>query len=264
MVHPCRPMSRSLEESTEFAYPSRAIASKFRRPKYSTKGAHEGHPQGAPLPIVNLFRLKNRSPRGLFSAIFSELGSNQVVSRVLAQLDAIALPTPPRRGGPCARPPLSLPASFCSQTTIPCPFACSISVPPSQQFHPKQGPGSQKLTIPARAPKMGYIAIMEPKTTPDRNHPSVIPCPPPMLMFAPQTQSSGSHHKSRTLYAQNASFFALWPNLSQLLSFCRTSCPEVVTTLVLSKKMAEYPVTGRKFFAAFHDFIGLYATSTTL
>ena len=52
---------------------------------------HEGHPQGAPLPIVNRFRLKNRSPKGLFSAVLSELGSNQVASRVLAQLDAIAL-----------------------------------------------------------------------------------------------------------------------------------------------------------------------------
>ncbi len=55
------------------------------------KISHEGHPQGVPLPIFNRLRLKNRSPKGLFSAVFSELGSNQVVSRVLAQLDAIAL-----------------------------------------------------------------------------------------------------------------------------------------------------------------------------
>ena len=55
------------------------------------KISHEGHPLGAPLPIVSRSRLKNRSRKGLFSAVFSELGSNQVGSRVLAQLDAIAL-----------------------------------------------------------------------------------------------------------------------------------------------------------------------------
>ena len=48
------------------------------------KICHEGRPQGAPLPIVNRFR------RAVFGG-FSELGSNQVVSRVVAQFDASAL-----------------------------------------------------------------------------------------------------------------------------------------------------------------------------
>ncbi len=53
--------------------------------------SHEGRPQGAPLPIANRSRLKDRSPEGLYSAVLSEWGLNQVVSRVLAQMDAIAL-----------------------------------------------------------------------------------------------------------------------------------------------------------------------------
>ena len=63
-----------------------------------------GHTQWVPLPIVNRFRQRNRSPvavnlkksrlRTMICTVlgaFSELGSNQVVSRVLAQFDAIAL-----------------------------------------------------------------------------------------------------------------------------------------------------------------------------
>ncbi len=72
------------------------------------EGTHKGRPYQLSIGLGRKTDLQEGTDKGcpyddfLFSAVFSELGSNRVVSRVLAQLDAIA---PALRGQPLHRRP---------------------------------------------------------------------------------------------------------------------------------------------------------------